>query len=248
MANANMSGAKSSGLTRERSFVRMSQAANKRRSLAIQPMSSELDALQNQQLRSKPAIEIYRPPSNGLDTMYKLIWMIMIHNRIWKAMCQMRKEKMWTLKRFFVIWSWRDKKVAHICPIQTSRNDTLFANEANTRQSIISSLDKCVAVLKSHFSCIVTGTFQTSSVKSHSVCYLILLNGHISIETQNKLLNLKSACSNISWLSFLFSPLKIIAAQLLLPLIMRNLRIIMKWYFCFIKYIFVCIRVFIFIF
>lgn len=61
MANGNMS-----GITRERSFVRMSQAANKRRSLAIQPMSSEIaDAIQNQQLRSKPAIEIYRPPSNS---------------------------------------------------------------------------------------------------------------------------------------------------------------------------------------
>lgn len=42
-----MSGAKSSGLTRERSFVRMSQtASNKRRSL------------------QQPAMEIYRPPSN----------------------------------------------------------------------------------------------------------------------------------------------------------------------------------------
>lgn len=67
MANADLSGATPSGLTRERSFVRMSQAANKRRSLAFQPMSSEtLDSIQNQQLRSKPAIEIYRPPSNLL--------------------------------------------------------------------------------------------------------------------------------------------------------------------------------------
>lgn len=65
MANADLSGATPSGLTRERSFVRMSQAANKRRSLAFQPMSSE--TLENQQLRSKPAIEIYRPPSNVLQ-------------------------------------------------------------------------------------------------------------------------------------------------------------------------------------
>lgn len=65
MANADLSGATPSGLTRERSFVRMSQAANKRRSLAFQPLET-LDTLQNQQLRSKPAIEIYRPPSNFL--------------------------------------------------------------------------------------------------------------------------------------------------------------------------------------
>lgn len=62
MANGNLSGA-TSGLTRERSFVRMSPATNKRRSLAIQPMTSEtVDIMQ----RSKPAIEIYRPPSNDL--------------------------------------------------------------------------------------------------------------------------------------------------------------------------------------
>lgn len=67
MANGNLCGATSSGLTRERSFVRMSQAANKRRSLAIQPMTNEIiDTIQNQQLRPKPAIEIYRPPSNDL--------------------------------------------------------------------------------------------------------------------------------------------------------------------------------------
>lgn len=47
-----MSGATPSGITRERSFVRTPQA-NKRRSLAEQFDS-----------RSKPAIEIYRPPSN----------------------------------------------------------------------------------------------------------------------------------------------------------------------------------------
>lgn len=73
MANGNLSGA-TSGLTRERSFVRMSQATNKRRSLAIQPMTSEtVDIMQNQQLRSKPAIEIYRPPSNDLKLIQNLI-------------------------------------------------------------------------------------------------------------------------------------------------------------------------------
>lgn len=53
-----MSGATPSGLTRERSFVRTPQA-NKRRSLAY--TSETIDTM-----RTKPAIEIYRPPSNDL--------------------------------------------------------------------------------------------------------------------------------------------------------------------------------------
>ena len=52
----------SPGLTRERSFVR-TQQPNKRRSLAISAHETD-DAIQH--LRSKPAIEIYRPPSNVL--------------------------------------------------------------------------------------------------------------------------------------------------------------------------------------
>lgn len=56
---SNNCGATSSGLTRERSFVRTPQP-NKRRSLASEFI---VDTLQNQQFRSKPAIEIYRPPS-----------------------------------------------------------------------------------------------------------------------------------------------------------------------------------------
>lgn len=50
-------GAASSGITRERSFVRTPQYShqNKRRSLAF-PNSMQHD-------KSKPAIEIYRPPS-----------------------------------------------------------------------------------------------------------------------------------------------------------------------------------------
>lgn len=56
-------GGAASGLTRERSFVRTPQQ-NKRRSLAFnhQPVNSMQHDIA-QQLRSKPAIEIYRPPS-----------------------------------------------------------------------------------------------------------------------------------------------------------------------------------------
>lgn len=59
MANQMMSsGVTPSGLTRERSFVRTPQT-NKRRSLAM--TSDTIDTF-----RLKPAIEIYRPPSNDL--------------------------------------------------------------------------------------------------------------------------------------------------------------------------------------
>lgn len=55
-----------SGLSRERSFVRQNpqqQQSNKRRSLALthQPNIGQQQA---QQMRVKPALEIYRPPSN----------------------------------------------------------------------------------------------------------------------------------------------------------------------------------------
>lgn len=58
MANQMVSNGATSGLTRERSFVRTPQQfqQNKRRSLAFNHQSA-------QQLRAKPAIEIYRPPS-----------------------------------------------------------------------------------------------------------------------------------------------------------------------------------------
>lgn len=54
-----------SGITRERSFVRMPnhqnhQNLNKRRSLAFNMQQQQQ---QQQQMRGKPAIEIYRPPS-----------------------------------------------------------------------------------------------------------------------------------------------------------------------------------------
>lgn len=60
-----------SGLTRERSFVRpnpQQQQSNKRRSLAFnhQPNIMAQQQLQHQQhIRTKPALEIYRPPSNS---------------------------------------------------------------------------------------------------------------------------------------------------------------------------------------
>lgn len=54
-----------SGISRERSFVRTNSQQqhhnNKRRSLAF---ASQANALHQQQLRMKPALEIYRPPSN----------------------------------------------------------------------------------------------------------------------------------------------------------------------------------------
>uniref|UniRef100_A0A336LW89 CSON005994 protein n=1 Tax=Culicoides sonorensis TaxID=179676 RepID=A0A336LW89_CULSO len=55
------------GISRERSFVRTSgqniQNANKRRSLAFHQQQQQ----QNQQIREKPAIEIYRPPNVRID-------------------------------------------------------------------------------------------------------------------------------------------------------------------------------------
>lgn len=73
LSNNNLCGATSSGLTRERSFVRTPQP-NKRRSLAIQSTANEIaDSIQNQQLRSKPAIEIYRPPSNDNEENSKIV-------------------------------------------------------------------------------------------------------------------------------------------------------------------------------
>lgn len=60
-------GATTSGITRERSFVRSNtqHQNNKRRSLAINQQHHHLthQQLQQQQMRSKPAIELYRPPS-----------------------------------------------------------------------------------------------------------------------------------------------------------------------------------------
>lgn len=54
------------GITRERSFVRMpslqnQQNMNKRRSLAFNQQQHQQQ--QHQQIRGKPALEIYRPPS-----------------------------------------------------------------------------------------------------------------------------------------------------------------------------------------
>lgn len=52
-----------STLIRERSFVQTPQQ-NKRRSLGFQSTRMvQNESVQNQQMRSKPAIEIYRPPS-----------------------------------------------------------------------------------------------------------------------------------------------------------------------------------------
>lgn len=61
----------SSGITRERSFVRQNQNhhhqhSNKRRSLAFAPQSNIIHP-QQQQMRVKPALEIYRPPSMLLN-------------------------------------------------------------------------------------------------------------------------------------------------------------------------------------
>lgn len=61
ISNNNLSGSTPSGLTRERSFVRTLQP-NKRRSFA-----------DDQQLRPKPAIEIYRPPSNSVLKLMKFV-------------------------------------------------------------------------------------------------------------------------------------------------------------------------------
>ena len=66
MANQMVSNGTASGLTRERSFVRNQTHQNKRRSLAFSVNSMQHDLQQHQQqqqIRQKPAIEIYRPPS-----------------------------------------------------------------------------------------------------------------------------------------------------------------------------------------
>ncbi|XP_055545569.1 uncharacterized protein LOC129730324 isoform X2 [Wyeomyia smithii] len=59
----------SPGISRERSFIRTSnqQNANKRRSLAFSQSQAMQHAQQQQQLRGKPPLEIYRPPNVRLD-------------------------------------------------------------------------------------------------------------------------------------------------------------------------------------
>ncbi|XP_053692952.1 uncharacterized protein LOC128741280 isoform X2 [Sabethes cyaneus] len=59
----------SPGISRERSFIRTSnqQNANKRRSLAFSQSQAMQHAQQQQQLRGKPPMEIYRPPNVRLD-------------------------------------------------------------------------------------------------------------------------------------------------------------------------------------
>lgn len=57
--------ASSSGLTREQSFARVPQQ-NKRRSLTFQSANSIQHESLHHQMRSKPAIEIYRPPSKKI--------------------------------------------------------------------------------------------------------------------------------------------------------------------------------------
>ncbi|XP_055302841.1 uncharacterized protein LOC129568677 isoform X2 [Sitodiplosis mosellana] len=64
-------GGATSGLTRERSFVRTQNHQNKRRSLAFTMQHDIQQQQQHQQLRSKRAIEIYRPP-NGASAQNKL--------------------------------------------------------------------------------------------------------------------------------------------------------------------------------
>lgn len=68
--NCLVGGATSSGSTHERSFVRTIHQ-NKRRSLAFQSaMPMQHDSVHQQQMRTKPAIEIYRPPSNAQSVPY----------------------------------------------------------------------------------------------------------------------------------------------------------------------------------
>lgn len=59
----------SPGISRERSFIRTSnqQNANKRRSLAFTQSQAMQHAQQQQQLRGKPPMEIYRPPNVRMD-------------------------------------------------------------------------------------------------------------------------------------------------------------------------------------
>lgn len=65
------------GVTRERSFIRTNhhshqQNSNKRRSLVF---NHQLQQQQSQQIRGKPALEIYRPPSK-----YYVVWYVKQHN------------------------------------------------------------------------------------------------------------------------------------------------------------------------
>lgn len=66
----NLVAGEKSTLTRERSFVRTPQQI-KRRSLAFQQ-------IEHQQMRSKPAIEIYRPPSKNLRVYLRIFFMIFV--------------------------------------------------------------------------------------------------------------------------------------------------------------------------
>lgn len=68
VSNGKNTAANSSGLSRERSFVRNTNQQNhqnKRRSFAFNQQYQH--ELQQQQLRAKPAMEIYRPPSKLLN-------------------------------------------------------------------------------------------------------------------------------------------------------------------------------------
>lgn len=63
--------APSSGLTRERSFVRPNNHhQTKRRSLALNHHQQHIQLQQDIQMRTKPAMEIYRPPSKLCYTLY----------------------------------------------------------------------------------------------------------------------------------------------------------------------------------
>lgn len=72
VSNGKNMAANSSGLSRERSFVRNTNQQNhqnKRRSFAFNQQYQH--ELQQQQLRAKPAMEIYRPPSKLLVFNFK---------------------------------------------------------------------------------------------------------------------------------------------------------------------------------
>lgn len=72
VSNGKNTAANSSGLSRERSFVRNTNQQNhqnKRRSFAFNQQYQH--ELQQQQLRAKPAMEIYRPPSKSIEYILK---------------------------------------------------------------------------------------------------------------------------------------------------------------------------------
>lgn len=86
---------------------------------------------------------------------------------------------------------------AHTCVWFRRHETILYSRTKETRgNQLFLAFDKWFAVLKIHFSCFVTANSK-HHVLNRIRCVICSFNGHISIRTQNKLLNLESACLSL---------------------------------------------------